>query len=131
MKPRSLLLAAIAAVTLSAAVAGPAAAIEDPVLNTAINENRIGEQADGYLGVVDGASPSADARARMNQLNLRRRETYTTRATQNTVTVDEYARSFACSLLVKNTPTGASYRDEAGAWQRNTSGVTLPMYCPR
>lgn len=130
MSPRSFLLAAVAAVTLSVAIVGPAAAIEDPVLNTAINENRIGEQADGYLGVVDGASPSADARARMSQVNLRRRETYTSRAQQNGVTVDEYAKSFACSLLTKNTPAGASYRDENGSWRRNASGVSLPTYCP-
>ena len=129
MTPRSLLLAAIAALAITAIV-GPAAAIEDPVLNAAINENRIGEQADGYLGAVDGASPSADARARMNQVNLRRRETYTARAQQNSVTVDEYARSFACSLLTKNTPAGASWRDENGSWRRNASGVTLPAYCP-
>lgn len=119
---------AIAAALL---VATPALAIEDPVLDAAIAEGRIGEQADGYLGVVENAAPSADARARMNQLNLRRREIYTTRATQNAVTVDEYARSFACTLLAKNTPTGASWRDETGAWRRNTSGVTLPAYCPR
>ncbi len=130
MTPRSLMLAAFAAVALTVAVAGPAAAIEDPVLNAAINENRIGEQADGYLGAVDGASPSTDARARMNQVNLRRRETYTSRAQQNSVTVDEYAKSFACSLLTKNTPSGASYRDENGSWRRNTSGVALPSYCP-
>ena len=130
MTPRSFLVAALAAFAIAAAVAGPAAAIEDPVLNAAINENRVGEQADGYLGAVDGASPSADARARMNQLNLRRRETYTQRAQQNGVTVDEYAKSFACSLLTKNTPSGASYRDANGSWRRNTSGVTLPAYCP-
>jgi hypothetical protein len=111
--------------------AAPASAIEDPVLNTAINENKVGETAEGYLSVVDGAAPSADARARMDQLNLRRRATYTQRAAQNSVTVEEYARSFACTLLVKNTPTGASYRDQGGSWRKNTGTVTLPSYCPR
>lgn len=125
MKPRTLLLAA-AALMFSA---DTALAIEDPVLNAAINANQIGEQVDGYLGAVDGASVSADARARMNQINLRRRETYTARAQTNGVTVDEYARSFACSLLPKNTPAGASWRDESGAWRR--TAVVLPAYCPR
>jgi len=125
MTARSLLIA-VAALALSA---GAALAIEDPVLNAAINANQVGEQADGYLGVVDGASVSADARARLNQVNLRRRETYTARAQQNGVSVDEYARSFACTLLSKNTPVGASYRTEGG-WQRNSAGVTLPSYCP-
>jgi hypothetical protein len=127
MKPLIPLFAAAAL----ALTAGVAAAIEDPVLNAAINANQVGEQVDGYLGVVDGAAVSADARARLNQTNLRRREIYTTRAQQNGVSVDEYARSFACTLLTKNTPAGASWRDESGAWRRNTGTVTLPSYCPR
>jgi len=126
MTVRTLLFAAAALVL----AAGSAAAIEDPVLNAAIEANQIGEQVDGYLGVVDGAAVSADARARMNQVNLRRRETYTARAQQNGVSIDEYARSFACTLLPKNTPVGASWRDQNGVWRRNTAGVTLPPYCP-
>jgi uncharacterized protein len=129
MTPRLLIATALAVLSL-AAVAGPAAAIEDPILNTAINENKIGETADGYLAAVDGATVAADARARMDQLNLRRRATYTERAQSNSVTVEEYARSFACTLLVKNTPVGTSYRDQGGSWRRNTSTVTLPSYCP-
>jgi uncharacterized protein YdbL (DUF1318 family) len=128
MKPLIPFLAAAAVLILSA---GAAAAIEDPVLNAAINANQIGEQVDGYLGVVEGAAVSADARARLNQTNLRRREIYTTRAQQNGVSVDEYARSFACTLLTKNTPVGASWRDDGGDWQRNTGTVALPSYCPR
>lgn len=128
---RLFLAAALGALALTAAIAGPAAAIEDPVLNAAINENKIGETADGYLAAVDGAAPSSDARARMDQLNLRRRATYTERASTNGVTVEEYARSFACTLLTKNTPSGASYRDQGGSWRKNNGSVTLPSYCPR
>jgi uncharacterized protein len=129
MTPRLFIATALAVLSLAAA-AGPAAAIEDPILNTAIEANKIGETADGYLATVDGATVAADARARMDQLNLRRRATYTERAGQNSVTVEEYARSFACTLLVKNTPVGASYRDQGGSWRRNTGSVSLPAYCP-
>lgn len=128
---RKLLVAAAALLAATTAVVGTAAALDDPVLNAAIAANAIGEQADGYLGAVAGASPSQDARSRMNQVNLQRREAYTARAQANAVTVDEYARTTACMLLTKNTPSGASYRDQNNAWQRNTSGVTLPSYCPR
>jgi len=110
---------------------GAAAAIEDPILNTAINEQKIGETADGYLAVVDGAAVASDARARMDQVNMRRRATYTDRAQANGVSVEEYARSFGCTLLVKNTPTGAFYRDQGGSWRRNAGAVDLPSYCPR
>ena len=67
-------LLAVAAFFVAVAVAGTAAAIDDPVLNAAIGANLVGEQGDGYLGAVDGASPAADARARMNQVNLQRRQ---------------------------------------------------------
>jgi len=126
----SRLLAAAAFGVAALAAPGAAAAIEDPVLNTAIDEQKIGETADGYLAVVDGAAVAPDARARMDQLNLRRRATYTERAQANSVSVEEYARSFGCTLLVKNTPTGASYRDHGGSWRRNTGSVVLPPYCP-
>ena len=130
MTPRTLVLSAAAAFVIAAAAVTPAVAIEDAVLTAAINGGQIGEQADGYLGAVDGAGVSAEARARMNQVNLRRRDTYMSRAPQNAVTVDEYARTFACTLLAKNTPDGASWRDQNGTWRRNTSGVPLPPYCP-
>jgi uncharacterized protein len=131
MTPRLFIAAALGALALAASMTAPAAAIEDPVLNAAINENKVGETADGYLAVVDGAAPTSDARSRMDQLNLRRRATYTERASQNGVTVEEYARSFACTLLPKNTPSGASYRDQTGSWRRNGGSVALPSYCPR
>lgn len=127
---KSLLRALAISAAVAAVCAAPALAIEDPVLNAAIDAGQVGEQADGYLGVADPGSVSQEARARLSQVNLRRRETYTERAQQNNVTVDQYARSFACTLLVKNTPTGAMWRDEAGAWKRNSSGVSLPSYCP-
>ena len=126
---RKFLLAAVT-FAVATAVVGAAAALDDPVLNAAIGGNLIGEQADGYLGAVEGASPAQDARAHMNQVNLQRRETYTARAQQNGVTVDEYARTFACTLLARNTPAGASYRDQNNTWRRNTSGVAVPAYCP-
>lgn len=130
MTPRLFIATALSALAIAASVS-PAAAIEDPLLNTAINENKIGETADGYLAAVDGASIASDARARMDQLNLRRRATYTERAQTNSVSVEEYARSFACTLLPKNTPAGASYRDQGGSWRRNAGTLALPSYCPR
>lgn len=126
MIPRTLLIAAAAL----ALAAGPALALDDEAITAAMAANQVGEQADGYLGVINNAGVSADVRARMNQLNVERRTIYTQRAQATNVSVDEYARSFACSLLSKNTPVGGSWRDEHGDWRRNTAGVTLPTYCP-
>jgi hypothetical protein len=130
MTMRHFVIAALSACALAATVA-PAAAIEDPLLNTAINEGKIGETAQGYLAVVDGATPSADARARMDQLNIRRRTAYTSGAQPKGATVEDFAGIAACTLLTKNTPVGAFYRDQGGTWRRNSGTVTLPSYCPR
>jgi uncharacterized protein YdbL (DUF1318 family) len=126
MKTRTFAFAAAAVAVL--AFSGAAHALEDPVLNAALDQGAIGEQADGYLGVVDGATVSADARARLNQVNLRRREVYVSRAQQTGVTPDEFARVTACKLLVQNTPAGGRWRDGVGSWR--ATPVSLPAYCP-
>lgn len=125
MKTRTLFFAAAALAAV--AFTGAAHALEDPVLNAALDAGQVGEQADGYLGVVDGASASGDVRARLNQVNLRRREVYTTRAGQTGVTPDEFARVTACKLLVQNTPGSGRWRDPGGAWR--SAPVSLPAYC--
>jgi uncharacterized protein YdbL (DUF1318 family) len=126
---RTKLIAALVCSSLLA-VGVAQAAIGDPVLDGAIQAGQIGEQADGYLGAVTASTP-ADVRARLDQVNIRRRAAYTDRAQARNVTVDEMARATGCTLLPKNTPTGAYFRSETGAWTRNTGAITLPAYCPK
>lgn len=106
------------------------AAIGEPAVDAAIAQQKVGEQADGYLGAVDGATITQDVRARVDQINIRRRAAYTERAEQRSVTVDEMARATACALIPKNTPSGAKYRDQTGTWRVNSGVIQLPQYCP-
>ena len=89
---------AVASLLLAAALAVPALAQSDP-LAQARAAGQIGEQADGYLGFVSGASVSADARARMDQFNIRRRAAYTQRAQASNVSANEMAAAVACEIF--------------------------------
>jgi uncharacterized protein len=57
----------------------------------------VGEQADGYLGLVGSAS--ADIRAQMDAVNIQRRSYYTQLAARRSATIEEVARSTACELF--------------------------------
>jgi uncharacterized protein len=122
-----------ASIVLFGAIAAGAAHAEigDPTLAAAIRAGQIGEQADGYLGAVSARSLPAQLKAQVDQANIRRRAAYTDQAAASKVTVDEMARATGCTLLAKNTPVGAFYRAEGGAWTKNADTVTLPSYCPK
>ena len=114
------------------ALTAPAMA-QDAVLNQARAAGQVGEQADGYLGVVPGASVSADVRARVDQNNIRRRALYTQRATERGASVNEMAAAVACEVFQGRIAVGEHYRDEAGQWRQRTAGaaVTMPSFCTR
>ncbi|MEZ5936935.1 MAG: YdbL family protein [Hyphomonadaceae bacterium] len=71
---RSALSALVAVVMF--AVAAPALA-QDAVLDQAKAQGQVGEMYNGYLGVVDGASVSADVRRRVDEVNAKRLAAYT------------------------------------------------------
>lgn len=90
---------------------------------------QVGEQADGYLGVVGSAS--ADVRARVDQINIQRRAAYTRLAAERGVTIEEAARATACQLFATRIEAGQYYRLPDGVWrQRNgNEPVPRPSYC--
>ena len=126
---RALALAALAAATLT--FAAPVMAQSDP-LTQARASGLIGEQADGYLGYVPGASISADLRGRVEQNNLQRRQLYTRRATERSVSVSEMAAAVACEVFERRIAMGERYRDEGGQWRQRTATqpVAEPSFCP-
>lgn len=121
--------AGIAAV-VALAVSPAAQAIEDPILDAAINAGDVGETADGFLRVVEGRTVSQAVRDRLNQNEAGRRAVYQESARRNGVPLETFARSTACTLIPKNTPVGGMYRNAEGAWVRNTGRPALPDYCP-
>lgn len=125
--------AAIAAVTIVAVAAftfsAPARAQSgpDPVVESARKAGQVGEQADGYLGIVQSAP--ADLKARVDQINIKRRAVYTDLAAKRGVTVNDVAAAAACKLFESRVANGERYRDENGAWQTRNGAVKLPSYC--
>lgn len=124
--------AALAAMVLAAAFTAAPASAQDGAITQARAAGAIGEQADGYLGVRTGQTASADLRARVDQLNIRRRAEYTTRAERNNATPSEMAASIVCVLFGERLRVGEYYRDEGGTWRQYTAAapVALPSWCP-
>ena len=127
---RVLLSAALLASALLLAV--PAQAQNDAVIAQARAAGAVGEQADGYLGFVPGASISADLRGRVEQNNIQRRALYTRRAAERNVSVNEMAAAVACEVFQRRIAVGERYRNEAGQWSQRTASqaVQMPSFCP-
>jgi hypothetical protein len=117
----------IGALTLATPALGQAG---DPLLQ-ARSQGLIGEQADGYLGFVPGATISADLRGRVEQNNIQRRQLFTRRATERAVSVNEMAAAVACEVFERRIAMGERYRDEGGQWRQRTasSPVAQPSFC--
>ncbi|MBL8530421.1 MAG: YdbL family protein [Hyphomonadaceae bacterium] len=131
MKRSHTLFALIAAGAMALTTAASAQQA-DAVLAEARASGAVGEQADGYLGIAPGASISADVRARVDQINIRRRAVYTQRASERDATVNEMAAAVACEIFDGRIAVGERYRDEAGQWRQRTasSPVVRPSFCP-
>ena len=88
-----------------------------------------GEQADGYLGLVDTAP--ADIRAQMEQVNIQRRAAYTQLASQRNATIEEVAAATACQLFATRVGPGQYYRLPDGVWRRRNGSepVPRPSHC--
>lgn len=130
LTPAQIALAALA-LSLGLTAAAPAWAQADPVITEARAAGVVGEQADGYLGVVGGQTASADIRARVDQINIRRRAEYQARAERNNATVNEMAASTACVVFATRIREGEFYRDETGSWRQHTAAapVAVPAFC--
>jgi uncharacterized protein YdbL (DUF1318 family) len=118
---------------LAAALAMPAhAQAGDAVVAQARAAGSVGEQADGYLGYPSGAQASADVRAHVDQINIRRRALYTSRASERSVSVNEMAAAVACEIFQSRIAIGERYRDESNQWRQHTASqpVAMPSFCP-
>ncbi len=89
----------------------------------------VGEQADGYLGLVDSAP--ANVRAQMESVNIQRRAAYTQLAAQRGATIEEVAAATACRLFATRVGPGQHYRLPDGIWRRRNGSepVPLPGFC--
>jgi uncharacterized protein YdbL (DUF1318 family) len=90
---------------------------------------QVGEQADGYLGIV-GSAP-ADLRAQVDAVNIKRRAAYTDLAGKRGVKLEEVAATTACQILSSRVLPGQYYRLPDGVWRTRDGGtpIPLPSYC--
>ena len=93
------------------------------------SSGQVGEQADGYLGIV--GSVSSEVRAKVDSINIQRRAYYTELASKRGAKIEEVGATTACQLFRSKVGPGQYYRLPDGVWrQRNgNEPVPVPSYC--
>ena len=116
---------------ISAALLGVAgvALAQTGAVAAAIDAGKVGEQADGYLGVRGGVAPAIDDE--VDAINIKRRKAYTDLAGQRGVTVQDVAATVGCTTLRTRVAAGKAYRLRDGVWRVREGGapIALPDYC--
>lgn len=112
---------AVALTGLSAA----ATAQRDPAYAAAREAKQVGEQPDGYLGVVSGG---ASVQALVRDINIKRKAAYTASAQANGSTVEQFAFTSGCNLVAQ-VGRGEMYKTPSGQWKENTGTPELDARC--
>jgi len=122
-------LAVVAALALIGMASGAAMAQQrDPAYAAARAAGQIGEQPDGYLGIVGAATPTLQRV--VDDINIKRRATYAERAKEKRQTLEAYAFTAGCTLIDRTEP-GEKYQAPDGTWQTRTSAPpTRDARCP-
>ena len=123
------LVAGMTALAVTAAVAVPALAQQrDPAYAAAREAGKVGEQPDGYLGIVGASDPSLQRL--VDDINIKRRAVYAEKAKENSATLEAYALTAGCQAIARTVP-GEKYRAPDGSWQTRTSAPpTRDARCP-
>lgn len=89
----------------------------------------VGEQADGYLGIVGGGSGAL--RQQVDAINIKRRAYYTDLAARRGAKIEEVAATTACELFRTKVGPGQHYRLPDGVWRQRDGNtpIPLPAYC--
>nr|WP_255573755.1 YdbL family protein [Erythrobacter sp. SCSIO 43205] len=125
---RKSMMVLIAGATVLTGMATPAMAQRDPAYAAARANGSVGEQIDGYLGIVGQPTPALQTL--VNDINIQRRAVYTRKAQENNATVEQYATTAGCQAIARTVP-GEKYQAPDGSWQTRTSAppARLPI-CP-
>ncbi|SEM48253.1 hypothetical protein SAMN05192583_0359 [Sphingomonas gellani] len=104
----------------AAGLATAAQAQRDPAYAAARAAGQVGEQPDGYLGVVAGGS--GDLQRLVNSINIQRKAAYTAKAQASGATVEQMAFTSGCNLIAQ-TSAGEKYKGPDGSWHTRTGGA--------
>ncbi len=127
---RRLKLFVAAGIAVTAFAAGGAYAIMMQDASASLRATgKVGEQADGYLGVV--GSVDASLRAQVDAINIKRRAFYTDLAAKRGAKIEEVAATTACEIFASKVQAGQYYRLSDGVWRQRDAGqqVQRPSYC--
>ncbi|MGI4733408.1 MAG: YdbL family protein [Janthinobacterium lividum] len=100
--------------------AGGALAQREPGYAAARSAGAVGEQPDGYLGIVGAATP--ELRALVGNINIQRKAKYTQSAEAGNATVEQMAFTSGCNLIGQTAP-GEKYRSPDGVWKTRTAAA--------
>lgn len=125
MSKRSKIIFGLGALLLAC---GSAALAQGAAVSAAIAAGQVGERADGYLGVR--GEVGSDVRAAVEQINIKRRALYTSRAAERGVSVEAIAVATACQAM-QRVGVGQAYQ-VGGTWSVRASGDPAPRpgNCP-
>lgn len=110
-------LAMLTAAMVALGYSANAFAERDPAYQEAREAGQVGEQPDGYLGIV--GTPTPALRALVNNINIQRKAKYTEAAADG-ATVEQFAFTSGCNLILKTVP-GEKYRAPDGSWKTRTA----------
>ena len=85
---------------------------------------KVGEQADGYLGLVGSAD--ASLRAQVDAVNIKRRAYYTELAGKRGAKIEEVAAATACEIFASRVGPGQYYRLSDGVWRQREGNTPVP-----
>ncbi|MEM6907142.1 MAG: YdbL family protein [Pseudomonadota bacterium] len=123
---RNYSLALCAGLVAVAGLTATANAQRDPAYASARAEGKVGEQVDGYLGIVGAATPALQRL--VDDINIKRRAVYTRKAQANNATLEEYALSAGCQAIMRTVP-GEKYQAPDRSWK--TRSAAPPERDPR
>jgi len=97
-------------------------------VSAAMAAAQVGERADGYLGIRGQVSDAV--RAEVEQINIKRRALYTSRAQERGVAVEAIAAATACQAM-QRVGVGQAY-NLGGGWAVRGAGDPAPKpgNCP-
>jgi len=84
-------------------------------LDSAKAQGLVGEQQNGYIGLVT-ATPSHDVQVLVDDINARRRAAYQNVATQTAGAKLADVEKLAAAKLIARTPSGQMVQDASGQW---------------
>lgn len=112
--------AALAAGAVAGAGIGIAHAQRSPAYQAARAAGQVGELPTGYLGIV--GSETAELRAMVADINMKRRAEYSRQAADGGGTVQQRAFTAGCNLIAQ-TRSGERYMGPDGQWKTRGAGA--------